>query len=110
VQSGMGVTDPAEGELDKLARVDLPRLQQQTAADLLPAYVELTAQEPPAGSLPTPLPAPTQDEGNHLNYAGQWFIFALLTCIVYPLLLRRTARSKAAEATDDDEPLVGAVA
>ena len=46
------------------------------------------------------MPPPTLDEGPHLDYAGQWFIFATLTIIVYPLLLRRTARHKASEKAE----------
>jgi hypothetical protein len=42
------------------------------------------------------VPTPELSDGPHLGYAGQWFIFALLTVIVYPLLLRRVARNKAA--------------
>jgi hypothetical protein len=30
----------------------------------------------------------------------QWFTFALLTSIVYPLLLRRVAHQRAADAAD----------
>ena len=49
------------------------------------------------------------DEGPHLDYAGQWFIFATLTVIVYPLLLRRTARHKASEKAEaaHDAEMVG---
>ncbi len=57
------------------------------------------AQDPAqAAGVPVPIARPVLDDGSHLNYMGQWFIFATLTCIVYPLLLRRTARNKAAEA------------
>ena len=78
-----------------LARVDVARLQQQVDETLLPIYVDLRAQEPAQpGPLPEPIPEPELSEGPHLNYAGQWFIFALLTIIVYPLLLRRVARRR----------------
>jgi hypothetical protein len=42
------------------------------------------------------------DEGPHAGYAGQWFIFATLTCIVYPLLLRRTLRNKEQEQRESE--------
>jgi surfeit locus 1 family protein len=90
-----GPRDAAEGVLRSLARVDVPRLQQQVDERLLPIYVDLKAQQPAqAGPLPEPLPAPELSEGPHLDYAGQWFIFATLTMIVYPLLLRRVARRR----------------
>lgn len=45
---------------------------------------------------PVPEPYPVQDEapgvglGPHLGYAGQWFLFAGVVAIGYPVLLRRT--------------------
>jgi len=113
-QEGLGVTDPPDGRLATLSRIDVPRLGQQTTTPLLPAYVELTAQQPaqPDAS-PTPVEPPALDDGPHLGYAGQWFIFAALTVVVYPLLLRRNARNKEREAIeaayaaahpDDDDP------
>ena len=65
---------------------------------LYPISVDLTSQDPAQiGLLPVAIPPPVLDEGPHLNYAGQWFIFATLTVIVYPLLMRRLARNKGAE-------------
>jgi surfeit locus 1 family protein len=101
-----GATDQAGVRLSTLARVDLERFQQQVDERIYPVSVDLRIQEPAQGALPQPVPEPVLDDGPHLSYALQWFIFATLTCIVYPLLLRRTARNKAAE--DDDEiDLVG---
>ena len=92
-----GPYDPAEGQLHTLSRVDLTRLQQQVPYDLFPVYVNLASSSPAqAGNLPSPVPVPELGDGPHLNYAGQWFIFATLTLIVYPLLLRRRARERAA--------------
>jgi surfeit locus 1 family protein len=96
-REGMGGADPAEGRLRDLARVDVGRLGQQVDERLYPAYVVLRAQQPTGGQLPLPVPPPVLDDGPHLNYAGQWFIFATLTVVVYPLLLRRTARHRAAD-------------
>jgi cytochrome oxidase assembly protein ShyY1 len=72
--------------------------------------VSLQSSDPAqSGDLPEPVPTPELGDGPHLNYAGQWLIFAALTVMVYPLLLRRRARDKATEqaerahaaATDD---------
>lgn len=95
-----GPTDAAEGRLTTLSRVDLGRLQQQVDETLYPVSIDLRTQQPAPGPLPVPVPEPELGEGSHLSYAGQWFLFALLTVIVYPLLLRRTARNKAAEEAD----------
>ena len=53
--------DPATGVLTTMARVDIPRIQQQTSYPVAPAYVEMTASTPapPAGSLPTFVPYPS---------------------------------------------------
>lgn len=97
-------TDDAEGVLRTLARVDVGRLDQQVAVDLLPLYLDLRLQDPTqSAGLPVPVSEPELDEGPHLGYAGQWFIFATLTVLVYPLLLRRVARNRAAEAPDDTD-------
>ena len=98
-QEGLGITDPPDGRLATLSRVDLDRLQVQVPEQLSPGFIELATQVPPAtNGVPDPIPPPELDDGSHLNYMGQWFIFATLTCIVYPLLLRRTARNKEGEA------------
>ena len=102
-----GPKDPDQGVLRSLARVDVERIQQQVDEPLLPAYVDLQQQQPAQpGALPEPVPPPELDEGPHLNYAGQWFIFALLTVIVYPLLLRRVARRRQQGEPDDSGAVV----
>jgi cytochrome oxidase assembly protein ShyY1 len=88
-----GSTDPDAGTLQNLARADVGRIAQQLDAEVLPVYVQLLEQEPEVGEgAPIPVPTPELDEGPHLSYAGQWFIFTTLTLIVYPLILRRRAR------------------
>jgi len=115
-REGLGVADPEQGTLSVLSRVDVERLGQQVPEPLAPVWVQLTTQDPvqPAG-VPVPIARPVLDDGSHLNYTGQWFIFATLTVIVYPLLLRRVARNKAGPAAasgdggppDDGQPADG---
>lgn len=99
----IGPRDPAEGTLEVLARVDLDRLEAQVDYDVLPAYVQLVASDPgeerPASDAPTlvPLGPPEPDEGPHLSYAAQWFIFTVIAAGGYGLLLRRVARDTAKE-------------
>ncbi len=92
----LGPTDPTGGRLDSLARLDLGRLDDQVAGDLLPVWVQLTTAE--AGA---PDPSPTllappvvDDKGPHLSYAVQWFIFSTIALGGYPLILRKVAREK----------------
>jgi cytochrome oxidase assembly protein ShyY1 len=90
-----GPKDKATGHLDLLSRVDLHRWQKQLSYTIYPLYVNLETSKPAQhGNYPEPVPLPTLDDGPHLNYFGQWLIFAGLTVIVYPLLLRRVARNR----------------
>lgn len=102
-----GPVDQRGERLTTLARADIGRLQEQVPEPLYPIYVDLRDQQPAqpaaAENLPLPVPEPELTEGPHLNYAGQWFIFATLTLIVYPLLLRRVARHRAAEPDGGDD-------
>lgn len=89
----IGPTDPSEGRLDVFARADLGRIGAQYAPPLLPVYLQvLPAAGPPTGALPVPVPAPEMSEGPHRGYAGQWFAFAAVWVIGYPLAVRRAAR------------------
>lgn len=111
-RQGIGPTDPAEGVLSEIARVDLARLQHQYGGDLYPMYLQLQAQSPPSGGLPVVLPPPEQGEGNHLAYAGQWFLFAAVGAIGWPVLLRHTAREQRHPKEDPfpvDAPVPGTV-
>jgi cytochrome oxidase assembly protein ShyY1 len=93
-----GPTDPA-GRLTNMARVDVARLQQQVPYALYPAYVQLKSSQPAqAGTEPEVLPEPVLDEGPHLGYAVQWFLFSTIAIVGYPLILRRSARNR-----DDEE-------
>jgi cytochrome oxidase assembly protein ShyY1 len=94
---GIGPRDPAGGTLRELSRLDLDRLQQQYEADLYPVWLQLQDQEPAVeeDALPVLLPEPEQDEGPHLSYAIQWFLFAAIGAVGWPLVLRRAAAEDA---------------
>ena len=109
----LGPADPAEGELTTLARVDVERISRQTTLDLVPVYVEVTSAARPGGSMielnpdgrgisPVPLPMPELDAGPHLGYALQWFSFAAVAIVGYPLVLRHQARRGESEQIADD--------
>ncbi len=88
---GLESADPSGTALDALARPDLARLQEQLDYRILPVYLQLESQQPPGRDLPVELPRPELDEGPHLSYAVQWFIFATIAVVGYPLVLRRIA-------------------
>ncbi|MDJ0924457.1 MAG: SURF1 family protein [Acidimicrobiia bacterium] len=94
VRGSFGPSIPAEGVLTQVPRVDLERLSEQIGSDLVPVYVQLLEQYPAqAGEWPIPVALPEPSEGSHRGYAVQWFLFAGVTLVSYPLLLRRTAEA-----------------
>jgi cytochrome oxidase assembly protein ShyY1 len=117
-RQGIGPRDPADGVLTELSRLDLARLQQQYQPDLYPLWLQLQRSDPPVDedALPVLLPEPEQDEGPHLSYAVQWFLFATVGAVGWPLLLRRTAkederrrrRGSSPSQEDTDRPLEAA--
>lgn len=86
-----GATDPPDGILTTMARVDIERIQEQTDQRLASVYIE--EMTPSSTQLPVRLPEPPTDVGPHLGYMVQWFSFAVVAVIGYPLLLRKQARS-----------------
>jgi cytochrome oxidase assembly protein ShyY1 len=98
-----GPTDP-DGRLSNMARVDVARLQQQVPYTLYPVYAQLKSSQPAqAGAEPEVLPEPVLDEGPHLGYAVQWFIFSTIAIVGYPMILRRSARNRG-QIEDEAEP------
>ena len=97
-----GSTDPSEGVLTTLNRVDVPRIAQQSDVELAPVYVEVvdTAPPDPAARLLAP---PPLDPGPHMAYAVQWFAFAAVGLVGYPLVLRWQARSKGVVGAAPDQ-------
>lgn len=96
-RGSFGPTDPEQGTLDVLARVDLDRYGAQLGYDLLPAYVQLVRSDPDQAPAEAGhqelvvLGSPEPDEGPHLSYAVQWFIFTTIAAGGYALLLRKVA-------------------
>lgn len=79
---------------------------ERVGADLLPLHLQLEGGDPePAGPLLTR--RPEFDEGNHLSYAIQWFLFAAVVAVGYPILIARTAadRRRGTHADDPAEPV-----
>lgn len=89
-----GLTDPADGELAEVQRVDVERLAPQMAGSpdsvVLPFYVDLLQSPAATGGLPTPVANPDLSEGSHLSYAIQWLIFSACAIIAWVFLVRRS--------------------
>ena len=87
-----GVADavPASGtKLDLWNNADVERISRQFPYPVLPVYIQPNVD--PNDSEP-PIPSqPTLDlsEGPHFGYAIQWFTFATILLIGYPIYLRK---------------------
>lgn len=92
VRGSFGPSIPSEGVVTQVPRVDLERLDDQVAGELVPVYIQLLEQNPSqSGDLPRLVALPEPSEGSHRGYAVQWFLFAGVTLVGYPVLLWRTA-------------------
>lgn len=67
---------------------NVDRLSEEMGVPLLPLWLSQSGP-PPEGEYPIRLPAPARDEGPHLSYAIQWFLFTGVVLVGYPILLRR---------------------
>jgi cytochrome oxidase assembly protein ShyY1 len=67
------------------------------------AYGLMVSESPPAATRPTALPKPALDEGPHLSYAFQWFLFALLGFVGLGWAVRQEFRLVNAEDPDEQE-------
>ena len=82
-----GTAIPIE-RLPRTARTAVRRLGD-AEPDLLPLIVQANDADAPL----TPVPLPDlDDEGPHFAYAVQWFLFAGVAAVGYPILLNRRAR------------------
>lgn len=103
---GFQSPEPADGKLDSLARPDLERLAEQLDYAIMPVVVQqantgfVDPLETTTG-LPQILSRPVLDRGPHFSYAVQWFIFATIAAVGYPLILRRAARGKTRSLPND---------
>ncbi len=86
-----GPTDPPNGRLISLARVDVERIDAQTPQTLAPSYLELVTATPVLTNL-EPVNPPETDAGPHLGYTFQYFAFAVIAFVGYPLVIVRYAR------------------
>jgi cytochrome oxidase assembly protein ShyY1 len=83
----------AEDDAMALPRLDVELLASRIGGEVAPVWLQLEVQDPaqPNGE-PIPVTLPPLDDGPHLNYTGQWAIFATLTLVIYLVLVIRTAQ------------------
>jgi cytochrome oxidase assembly protein ShyY1 len=105
------ISDPAEGDLAQVRRIDLRRLAPQMPAPLEPVYLERVTSQPAEPAVVLPLPDPELDNGPHLSYAIQWAIFSICAIGGWVYVVQRQLRAPdAAGSAGDGGSEVGGVA
>ncbi len=74
----------------EVSQVDVGVLDARWDADLLPWWGQAATAQ---GALLEPVGDPELNNGPHLGYAVQWFIFSTIAVVGYALILRRNART-----------------
>jgi cytochrome oxidase assembly protein ShyY1 len=78
-------------------RVDLAAIARTLPYKLKPMWIEAQAIQPaPKGNAPALPQPPPPDPVNHMEYAIEWFAFALIPIIGWPIALRRLTRQRKA--------------
>jgi cytochrome oxidase assembly protein ShyY1 len=116
----VGRLKPAEPQLQgrgapegQLSSIDLATYQEQLAGTIETSfYLQRVSETPPANRIPVQSIKPVPNEGPHLSYTLQWFVFAGLAFIAYFWLLRSehrnlqglppTVRRKKTDAQEED--------
>ncbi len=93
------LTDATDGPLTEVRRIEIDRLAPQFGGEIAPIYLDLIEVDPAAETDPTPVPPPELDEGPHLSYAVQWFIFAACVVVGWVLAVNRSIRTRKRELT-----------
>ncbi len=86
-----GVDDTREGV--KIPRLNLDDVSERLGEPVVPLWLQLSKDSTSVATFPDPVPLPPLDDGPHLSYAAQWFIFATLGVLFYGALLWRQSRT-----------------
>ena len=86
-----GVDDSREGV--KIPRFNLDDVSERLGEPVAPLWLQLEKDSSSVATFPDPVPLPPLDDGPHLSYAAQWFIFATLGVLFYGALIWRQSRT-----------------
>lgn len=84
--------DDASAVLTQVRRVDVAVVGPQFGSDVAPVYLQALSSAPADAAALSPMPLPAlDDDGPHLSYAIQWFIFTICAAAGWWLAVRRSA-------------------
>jgi cytochrome oxidase assembly protein ShyY1 len=86
--------DQGNDALTEIRRIDLGVLSDQFDATVQPMYIEQLESTPADDASLQPIVAPTLDEGPHLSYTIQWFIFSVCVIVGWVLAVRRSIATR----------------
>lgn len=95
------LTDPAEGPLYEVQRIDITRLAPQIGGIVADVYVEQLDSAPPDAPELSRIADPELTIGPHLSYAVQWFIFSLCAVAAWFVIVRRALARARRETTSN---------
>jgi cytochrome oxidase assembly protein ShyY1 len=82
------------GRYPTVKRINVQRLAGKFGGPTYLGYLELVSQIPAADGKLVPIPEPPIEEGPHLAYAVQWFLFAGMLFVGYGIYARREEQGK----------------
>ena len=87
---------------NQIATINLTEIAERLGTDTYTgAYGLMKSEDPATADRPTAVTRPVRDEGPHLSYAFQWFVFALMGFIGLGWAARQEYRSINAEDPDE---------
>lgn len=91
-----GATDSIAGAARAVSRLDQARLAARVGAPIAGYYVVMTSAAVKGDSIPNRLGEPVLNDGPHLSYAVQWFLFATIFGAGGTVVVLRGRRNAAA--------------
>jgi len=87
---------------NQVATINLPDIAERLGRDTYTgAYGLMKTEDPGVAERPTAVLRPVRDEGPHLSYAFQWFVFALMAFVGLGWAARQEYRSVNAEVPQE---------
>jgi cytochrome oxidase assembly protein ShyY1 len=94
-QGNVVIDRDASGRILTVEHDDPAALQGELpSSTLAPLPLQLQQQSPAQSGLPERVPPPELDEGPHLSYMIQWFIFATIAVVGYLILVWREMKDR----------------
>ena len=89
---------------NQIATINLTEIAERLGTETYTgAYGLMKSEDPAPADRPTAVTRPVRDEGPHLSYAFQWFVFALMAFIGLGWAARQEFRSVNADAPEEQD-------